>query len=424
MDEMEKFKISESQRQSWVSLAAVWMGTMVCVPCFMIGGYLIQGFSFGSSILCIVVGYAIICAFMCFQGMQGCDTGLPTVRMASHALGESGARFLIGLLLAIACIGWFGVQAAVCGASFSGLLRETVGINIPNAVSGVFWGVVMFLTAMFGYNAVKYLNYVAVPALVLVMAYAFFAAVVRGGSAGAIAAYRPGQPMPLVAGINLVVATFAVGGVICGDFARFARSRKDVIRSSIIGVFPAGLVVLLVGAACSVAAGEYDVTKVLMKLGLPAISLVALVLATWTTNVTNAYSGGIAVSNFLGLGEDKFKIATGISGAVGTLLGAVGIIDRFIGFLNILTAFIPPIAGVMIAAYWIVGKGDKTHCAAVPGVNWTGMIAFAAGAAAAYVTGSVVPFFVAPINGIIVSIVVYTVAARFVPAKTLIRSAA
>jgi len=424
MEGNEKFKIDESHRQSWLSLAAVWTGTMVCVPCFMVGGYLIQGFSLGSAVLCIIIGYAIICAFMCFQGMQGCDTGLPTVRMAINALGEDGARFLIGLLLAIACIGWFGVQAAVCGASFSSLLHETAGIEIPNVASSIFWGIVMFLTAMFGYNAVKYLNYVAVPLLVIVMVYAFFAAVVGGGAVNTIGAYRPTKPMTIVAGINLVVATFAVGGVISGDFSRFARNRKDVIKSNIIGVFPAGLVVLLIGATCSIAAGEYDITKVLMKLGLPAVSLIALVLATWTTNVTNAYSGGIAVSNILGLDESKFKIATGISGAIGTILGAVGIINRFVGFLSILTAFIPPIAGVMIAAYWIVGKGKKENFVHVPGINWAGMIAFILGAAVAYITGGILPFFVAPINGIIVSIAAYIIFIKLIPAKTVIRSAA
>ena len=34
------FKIDESQRQSWLSIAAVWAGGMICVPCLMIGGVL------------------------------------------------------------------------------------------------------------------------------------------------------------------------------------------------------------------------------------------------------------------------------------------------------------------------------------------------------------------------------------------------
>jgi cytosine permease len=417
-DKTAAFKIDESQRQSWVSLAAVWIGTLVCVPCLMVGGYLGMGFPISGILICTLIGYTIICVYMCFMGMQGCDTGLPTASMASHALGESGARFLISLLLAVACIGWFGVQAAVCGSSFSSMIASVTGFVIPNVVSGIFWGIVMLLTAMFGYNAVKYLNYIAVPALILVLGYAFYAAVIRSNGIQVILDYKPTQPMTFVAGINLVVATFAVGGVICGDFARYARNRKDVIKSSVIGVFPAGVVMLLLGAACSIVAGEYDVSKILLALGLPAFGLLALILATWTTNVTNAYSGGIAVSKFLGLDERKFKITTGIAGAVGTVLGAVGIIDRFVSFLGIITSFIPPVAGVVIAAYWIVGKGKKENFKATTGVNWTGMISFILGGVTAFITANVVPFFVAPINGILISIVAYVILNRVIPAKT------
>lgn len=37
------FEIQESQRQSWLSIAAVWAGGMICVPCLMIGGVLTSG---------------------------------------------------------------------------------------------------------------------------------------------------------------------------------------------------------------------------------------------------------------------------------------------------------------------------------------------------------------------------------------------
>ena len=34
------FEVQASQRQSWLSIAAVWAGGMICVPCLMIGGVL------------------------------------------------------------------------------------------------------------------------------------------------------------------------------------------------------------------------------------------------------------------------------------------------------------------------------------------------------------------------------------------------
>ena len=42
------FEIKAEQRQSWLSIAMVWAGGMICVPCLMIGGVLVSGgLSFG-----------------------------------------------------------------------------------------------------------------------------------------------------------------------------------------------------------------------------------------------------------------------------------------------------------------------------------------------------------------------------------------
>lgn len=413
------FKIPQEQRQNWLSIASIWLGSMICIPALMVGGYLAQGFSIGSIVLACLLGFGIIVVYMCFQGMQACDTGLPTVSMATASLGVAGSRYLISLLLGVVCIGWFGVQAGVCGVSFSAMFGSLTGVTIPVWISTIVSGALMFLTAMYGYKAVKYLNYIAVPALILVIGYVVIAALFLQNGIPVIAAYKPAQPMTLVAGINLAVASFAVGGVISGDYSRYAKNRKDVILSSAVGLLPIGIGMLLVGAVSSIVAGEYDITKVLSNLGLPAVGLIALILAAWTTNITNAYSGGLAISNFLGFTEEKFKLTTGIAGAIGTLLAAVGILDRFTTFLGIITAFVPPVAGVIIANYWIIGKGKSENFKPVAGINWAGIISFAAGAVIAYITANVIPFFVAPINGIVISVAVYIILVKIIPAQTI-----
>ena len=82
------FKIDESQRQSWLSIAAVWAGGMICVPCLMIGGVLAGGgLSLGQIVLSILIGYGLICVYMICIGMQACDTGLP-VSMLAKALPQ------------------------------------------------------------------------------------------------------------------------------------------------------------------------------------------------------------------------------------------------------------------------------------------------------------------------------------------------
>lgn len=402
------YEIRDDERQSWLSLAMIWTGSMICIPCLMIGGVLGTGLSLVQVVLAVLVGYGIVCAYMCLVGMESCDTGLPTVSMASSVLGTKGAQFIISLMLAIACIGWFGIQSAVCGESFSTMVSSMSGIYIPVWASSIFWGIVMLLTAAYGYKGLKILNYVAVPALVIVLAYAMILAFLSGGLE-AVVSFQPTSRMGFIPAVSMVVASFALGGVISGDYSRYAKSRGDVVRSTLLGVFPSGMVMMLIGSILSIVTGQYDVSLVLAAVGVPALGLVALVLATWTTNVTNAYSGGLSMSNLFGFGEDRFRITTVIAGAIGTVLAAVGLLSRFEAFLNILSALIPPIAGVMIGSYWIVGKGRRENLVAKEGWYWPGIVAFAIGAVVAYITGNVAPVLIGPVNGIVVSMLLIVV---------------
>lgn len=431
------FEIKAEQRQSWVSIAAVWAGGMICVPCLMVGGVLSSGgLSIGEMVASILIGYGLICAYMICIGMQACDTGLPVSVMAEGALGKQGARYIISLLLAIACIGWFGIQSATCGSAFASMLASMMGMESPGAVMtavcSIIWGVIMLVTACAGFKGLKWLNYIAVPLLVVVCLYGIIAGIVSNNGGDALASYAPEQSAGLVFGISMTVASFALGGVISADYCRFAKNRGDVIKSSIVGVIPAGLFMLLTGAIMSIVTGQYDISAILASLGVPVIGLIALVLATWTTNVTNAYSGGLALSNLLGFDESKFKVTTGIAGAVGTLLAAFGLLNAFQGFLSLMSALIPPLAGVLIADYWLICGGKKEKFQQKAGFYVPGVIAFAAGALVACITGGTfasfpglvealpflnVPFFVGPVNGIVVSLVVYVLICKMTQKK-------
>ena len=121
-----------------------------------------------------------------------------------------------------------------------------------------------------------------------------------------------------------------------------------------------------------------------------------------------------------------------VIGGIGTLLAAFGLLNAFQGFLSLMSALIPPLAGVLIAAYWIVGKGKKENFEVHPGFSAVGVISFAVGAIFACITGGTFasfpglvealpflnwPFFVGPVNGIVVSLVLYVILAKAFPAK-------
>lgn len=422
-DKKGAFLIPEEQRQSWYSIAAVWIGAMICVACLLVGGQLGNGMTIGTAAVTVIIGYSIVCVFMCFMGMEGCDTGLPTAVFAGAALGEKGGKYLVSVILALACIGWFGIQAAVCGSSFSSMIETMTGFAIPAWLSSIAWGVIMVATASFGFKGLKWLNYIAVPLLVVVLIYGVFVAF-GGNDPSIIFDHVPAESISVLAGVSLTVGSFAVGGSLAGDYCRFAKSRADVIKSSVVGVLPSGLLILMIGAILAIVTGESDITIILTAAGVPAIGLVALIAATWSTNVTNAYSGGLSLSILLGLDEKRSRMCTLVAGLVGTALAAAGIMNYFTTFLTLLCALVPAFVGVIIADYWIIRKGKKENFAIRDGVFGPGIAAFAVGALVACITGGTfalipflsfldIPFFIGPINGLVVSMLTFVLLSRF-----------
>ena len=143
-------------------------------------------------------------------------------------------------------------------------------------ISSIVWGVIMLVTACSGFKGLKWLNYIAVPLLVIVCLYGLIAGIVSNDGGSAIANYAPEVSSGMVFGISMVVASFALGGVISADYCRFAKSRGDVVKSSIVGVIPAGLFMLLTGALMSIVTGQYDISAILASLGVPFVGLVAV----------------------------------------------------------------------------------------------------------------------------------------------------
>ena len=107
-----------------------------------------------------------------------------------------------------------------------------------------------------------------------------------------------------------------------------------------------------------------------------------------------------------------------MAGTIGTILAVVGILNYFTPIMSILSAMIPPVAGVMIASYWVIHKGKTDSWQEVEGVNRLGVFSWLVGAVIACmpVVFSLFPALPAlpnqPMIGIIISFVIYYVGYR------------
>lgn len=398
--------VPKDKRKPWHSIAFIWAGSVICIPALMVGGFVSAGLNFKQSVICMVIGYLLVVFYMCLMGMLSTDLGLPATVAISRAYGKRGSSFLVSLVIALCMIGWFAAQTSLCAASFCNIMNEYLKIGFPMWLSIIIWGFLMFITAVYGVKLIEFLNKVSVPALFILLIWGVISCLMSG-AASTVSSYEPPQFLGWTYGITIAVSGFASGAIICGDYTRYCKSRKDTILSSVIGVLPAGIGALVIGAFLSLSTGSYDLSIIFANFGLPIIGMLVLILATWTTNTSNAYNSGIAICNMFSLKDHMRSWMTLLSGVIGTILCLVGFVDAFNSFLNIIAALVPAIAGVAIADYWIMGKGRPDLWEPFEGVNWIGVVAWILGAS----FGKWGTFFVPTIMGIIVAIVVYCLGA-------------
>lgn len=403
--------ISESEKKDWISLAFVQAGICVCVPAFLLGALLAEGMPIWPAIISGSLGYLIVVVGMVATGMMGCDLGLASCTCCEAGFGKSGARFIVSMIFAVNMIGWFGIQNGVCGEAFTNAVLAMTGIEIPVVISNTVWGVIMLLTAVFGVHALEKLDKISIPLLMIIMCYGTYLAFRIYGT-GSLSDSSSVQSMSFMSGVALSFNFTAVGTITAADYTRFQRSRMDTVKSVFYGVFPMGVITLVMGILLTKMSGQYDISMVLIEIGLPLLGIIALVISTWTTNSTNAYSAGLNIVMALKLKDNRRREATLISGIVGIILCDLGILSYIEGVLSLLSYVVCPIGGVILADYWIVGKGKAYNFRPIDGVNWAGVIAWALGAAAAYFV------FKIEFSGIIAGFVIYLIAERFIPSSS------
>jgi cytosine permease len=422
MNRMFTFRVKENDRRDrGRGLAIITIGQWLHIPALMVGGMLCEGLSLGGLIFCVIAGGLILLGCACFIGIQSSRSGLPSTIVSAEGLGVSGARYISALLISITGMGWFGIQAAVCGASFSAMAAEVLGLSVPVWVAALFLGLAMTLSAMYGYQVLKFFYYIMMPVLFVVLVYTLVQVLPETGPA-ALLAWRSERPMSYITGITIVVGTWAMGAFTGGDYCRYAKSSRAVVLGFSFGLLPVLLLSFLGGAAFRILTGTPNITTLLNGLGFPGTALVFLIISVWTINMMNAYSGGIALSVLLGHGENRLKLNTALTGIIGTVLGATGILSRFTDFLSLLSSSVPPIIGVLMgvklaeilklramgqAASVIPGKPARE--AIKPGFHIPGLIAYGCGALTAWLTTEVVHFFIPPLNGIITAAAVYVI---------------
>ena len=395
-------------------VANLWIGMVVCVPAFTLAGSVVSlGVTPAQGIACICFANAVVLLPMLANGHAGCKYGAPFPALARAAFGVRGAKWPVLLRGLVGC-GWFGIQTDVGGKALRALLDVSFpttfapwAAGLDTAVTVPAFGVgpatlgcfLAFLAAQMalvarGVESVRALEELAAPALVALTLAVFLWAVGTAGGwesawgllfeapvmqkqppgasgslgftagDGGIAALSAFAPV-----VNAVIGFWATLSLNISDFTRFSRSQAVQFRGQLFGlpVFMAGfsVVSVIVTGCCAKVYKVYNLDPAsiasLAGAGHPAIvacSCVGLLLATLSTNIAaNVVAPANAFANAWPSRITFFRGAL-LTAAVGTALAPWRLAGDAAGYLFVWLggygAALGPVAGVMIADYYVV----------------------------------------------------------------------
>ena len=113
LDDYPVSRVPESARLPFFNVALVHIGMLTALDQFMLGAVLGHSMTLGQAFLAITIGSAIFGVVTLGLGYAGMREGMSGSLLARWCgFGRVGS-VLIGVIVAVSLLGWFGVQNAV-----------------------------------------------------------------------------------------------------------------------------------------------------------------------------------------------------------------------------------------------------------------------------------------------------------------------
>ena len=402
------------ERQHWVAPAMIFGGLEFCIPILMVGGTLAGSFSLSNILLLLFIGLVVIqWPGNAFCGYIGAKTGLSSSVIARKSFGSSQARVIVGGVIFIASLGWWAVQTAVAGNAICAML------NIDYKTQYTAWALVTVIVgfsfaipSIIGYSSMKWTDYVAVPAGLILVLFGIYLSMKNVG-VDAMMKWSPKPTMSFLVAVSLILSMNVSQWVIAADYTRYAQPTvRDNLKIP-MGIVGVGFPLFFVGAVMSIGVGTGDIVQVMTNLGFPIWGFLVLYLSTWTSQLVNNYSMGLALSNLLNIRSGRGRaVVTFIGTIIAIGVALAGILDHFMDFLFLTALVYPCMAGIMFADFLMPG-GDKW--ADNPGWRWQATVTMVLGIALGYYTQYVHQMGLPALQSLLFSMAVYWACSKLSP---------
>jgi nucleobase:cation symporter-1, NCS1 family len=368
-----------ADRRTWgtYNYTALWVAMSVNIPTYMLAsGMIAGGMNWKQAIFTVFLGNVIVLIPMLLNAHAGAKYGIPFPVFARSSFGVLGANVPAILRALVAC-GWFGIQTWIGGEAINTLLAAIVpGWDHAWICFFLFW-LLNLVVILRGIEMIRFLQGITAPALLILGLCMLGWAYRRAGGFGPMLSapskfHSTGEFLAFfVPSLTGVVAFWATVALNIPDFTRYAKGQREQMLGQALGLPTTMTLYSFIGIAVTSATvvvfGQaiWDPVAVLSRLGNPiavVVAMLALLLATLNVNVAaNVVSPANDFSN-IDPRRISFKVGGMITCVVGLLmqpwklLASYGtyIVNWLVGY----SSFLGPIAGVMIADYYLLRKTE------------------------------------------------------------------
>src|SRR5215469_13225348 len=355
--------------------AALWVAMSVNIPTYLMASAMIAGGMNWKQALCTVfLGNVIVLIPMLLNAHAGAEYGIPFPVFARSSFGVLGANIPAVLRALVAC-GWFGIQTWIGGEAINTLLAAVVpGWNHVWFCFFLFWAL-NAIVILRGIGTIRFLQGISAPALLILgLAMLWWAYSNAGGLGPMLSAPSKFQSFGeffafFIPSLTGVVAFWATVALNIPDFTRYAKGQREQMLGQALGLPTTMTLYSFIGVAVTSATAVlygqaiWDPVVVLSRLGHPLaviIAMVGLLLATLNVNVAaNVVSPANDFSN-LSPSHISFKLGGVITCLMGLLVQPWKLLASYgnyiFGWLVGYSTFLGPIAGVLIADYFVLRK--------------------------------------------------------------------
>ena len=359
-DEYEHEPVPLSARRSTFSASMVWLGFPMIITGAMTGSIMVAGMGFQSALLAMLIGNALMFAYVGSLGLLGTARGFNFALIASAVFGKKGYVLASGLLSTL-LLGWYAVQTGITG----NLIHTAFNLNYLTMT--VIAGALYLLITYVGIRGLHWIGIVSVPLFVVLGGWVAFdsAAIAGWPNVLAYAGTKPDMPMAFGIGLTIVITLFVDAGTVTADFNRWAADTRSSLIATACAFPFANLVAMLVGGVMTAALalpnpqpfGLDNMFGYLLALKTPWLSVVAFVFLFCNLGSVCAHCLYNSAVGWSRIGRGRMRLfAVGLA-AVGIVIAAANVWALFIPWLSLLGILVPPIGAVMIADLYFVRPG-------------------------------------------------------------------